>query len=165
VDLIGGVAEQTNLLALNATIEAARAGDAGRGFAVVAGEVKSLATQTMNATGEITDEVARMRAIADDAAAAIQGILGTVHQLDDITGAVASVMHEQVASIGEVDRSLSQAATAVRGVSQHMADVTDQAVETERTAEIVLDAADLVFTQASDLRREVGTFIERAKAV
>ena len=50
---IEAIAKQTNLLALNATIEAARAGDAGKGFAVVAGEVKQLAGQTSNATGEI----------------------------------------------------------------------------------------------------------------
>jgi len=52
---IDAIAKQTNLLALNATIEAARAGDAGKGFAVVAGEVKTLAGQTSQATGEIAE--------------------------------------------------------------------------------------------------------------
>ena len=52
-EVITEISEQTNLLALNATIEAARAGDAGKGFAVVANEIKELAKQTANATGEI----------------------------------------------------------------------------------------------------------------
>ena len=54
VEMINTITRQTSLLSLNASIEAARAGDAGRGFAIVAEEIQTLASQTNEATVNIT---------------------------------------------------------------------------------------------------------------
>lgn len=50
---VNDLAEQSNLLAVNASIEAAKAGDQGKGFAVVAQEVKSMASQSKQATAQV----------------------------------------------------------------------------------------------------------------
>lgn len=50
---VNEIAERSNLLALNAAIEAAAAGEQGASFSVVADEIKNLANQAKDATGQV----------------------------------------------------------------------------------------------------------------
>jgi methyl-accepting chemotaxis protein len=76
--VIDRIADQTNLLALNASIEAARVGEAGRGFAVVAQEVKRLANQASDATGQIQESVTGMHEATKRTVTAIDAIWETI---------------------------------------------------------------------------------------
>ena len=55
ISTVNDIATQSNMLALNASVEAARAGEQGKGFAVVAMEVRSLAEQSRQATGQVEE--------------------------------------------------------------------------------------------------------------
>ncbi len=74
VEIINNITEQTSLLALNASIEAARAGDAGKGFAVVASEISGMATQTQDATLDIT-------ALINNVSSAINEVVKVVYNM------------------------------------------------------------------------------------
>ena len=59
---IEGIASHTNILAINASVEAVHAGTRGAGFAIIAAEVRSLASQTKDASRKVD---ASLKALAN----------------------------------------------------------------------------------------------------
>jgi methyl-accepting chemotaxis protein len=164
VALINGIAGQTNLLALNATIEAARAGDAGKGFAIVASEVKSLATQTAKATGEIAAQINGIQDSTRDAVAAIRDIASVIRHVNEISATIAAAVEEQGAATQEIARNAQMAAQGTTAVSANIAGVTQTAGDTGTAANEVLAAAQGVAVQSEGLRAQIGAFLERIRA-
>ncbi len=163
-ELISSIAAQTNLLALNATIEAARAGEAGRGFAVVASEVKSLASQTAEATREIGDKIAQIQGATKEAVDAIGGITATIEEVSRIATSIGAAIEEQGAATAEIARSVSQTAEATKEVTTNIGGVSSAANETGNAAGMVLAAASNLSKQAEQLSGEVGTFLAGVRA-
>jgi methyl-accepting chemotaxis protein len=159
VKLINDIASQTNLLALNATIEAARAGDAGKGFAVVATEVKTLASQTADATGEIDAQIREIQASTRRAVDSIAGIGGTIGEISRISTAIASAIEQQGAATNEIARNVQQAAAGTAEVSRNVSGVTEAAGETGNAATEVLGAASELSRQSAALHDRVEHFL------
>jgi methyl-accepting chemotaxis protein len=164
VGLINSIASQTNLLALNATIEAARAGEAGRGFAVVASEVKSLASQTAKATEDISEQIADIQKVANEAIDAIKGIGSIIGEVNEVATAIAAAVQEQGAATQEITRSTLYAAQGTKNVSESIGGVKADADAAAAAAENVRQASETLGTQGQQLGNQVNQFLGKIRA-
>ncbi len=153
VNLIASVARQTNLLALNATIEAARAGDAGRGFAVVAEEVKALATQTSEATADISQRITTIQTSTTEAASAMQRVTAIVEDVSGRQNAIAAAAEEQTAAARSVSYAMEEAASNTVDIIANAHQVASSAAETHTAQEQLTNAIARVGDEANELKK------------
>ena len=128
-ETITDISEQTNLLALNATIEAARAGEAGKGFAVVANEIKSLASQTTEATEQIKKNIDWIQGSTSSTVEDIKEIAQVINEVNNIVNNISSAVDEQTSTIEDISINVSQGAEAVQEVSSNVANTSSASVE------------------------------------
>ncbi|HYM76876.1 MAG TPA: methyl-accepting chemotaxis protein [Candidatus Dormibacteraeota bacterium] len=158
IKVITSIAQQTKLLALNATIEAARAGEAGKGFAVVANEVKELARQTAKATEDISHKIVAIQSDTNGAVEAIGTITAVIHQINDISGTIATAVEEQSATTNEMTRNVAEAAKGSGEITQNISGVAEAAQGTSTSAQESQKAANDLAEMAAQLRTLVDQF-------
>ena len=124
VQMINEVTEQTSLLSLNASIEAARAGEAGRGFAVVASEISSLATQTQQATVDITN-------LIDNISRELSGVVRVIEQM------IQNVEEQNVVANRTAD-SFAKIVVKNQQVTYEAEDMSSLVVELQEANELIM---------------------------
>jgi methyl-accepting chemotaxis protein len=119
---VNDLAEQSNLLAVNAAIEAAKAGDQGRGFAVVAQEIKSLAEQSKQATGQVRSILGEIQKATNGAVLATERGSKAV----DAGTRLSSELGESIRQLADSISEASQAATQIAASAQQQLAGMDQ---------------------------------------
>ena len=179
VQMIGDIANQTNLLALNAAIEAARAGEHGRGFAVVAGEVKNLAGESKQATGNIGELISSLMKESEMTASSMKKAFEAISSGAESVGNALSSLNQiagdidiAAANLSEITQATESQAEATNRVTQNvehinqmiagqekkMTDLAAVAQESSAATEEIASASSEITHMAKNLKEQVEGF-------
>jgi methyl-accepting chemotaxis protein len=126
--------------------------------------VKSLAEQTANATGKISQQVANIQSETQHSVVAIKEIGTTIGRISEISSTIASAVEEQSAATQEISGNVQRAAEGTSQGAANIADVQRGATETRTASSQVLSAAQSLSTESNRLKQEVGKFMDSVRA-
>jgi methyl-accepting chemotaxis protein len=161
VEIIRGVAAQTSMLALNATIEAARAGAMGKGFAVVASEVKTLSTQTANATEEVARSIGAIQTASQRSLKSIRAIVSAIGEVETVSVSIAHAVEEQNRATNEIAHEVQISSDGANRSAEALGGFRTVTARTHDAAAELQQSSDDLAQQASKIRREVAEFCEK----
>ena len=126
VDVINDIASRVNVLALNAAIEATKAGEFGKGFMVVAREIRSLASQTSEATREV--------------ALLIHSVQGSIDSVDKVMSSGLKKMKQSGKLTDKAVKALMDIQSLVQSDKQRMQTIASAVIKMQNSSHEVGEA-------------------------
>jgi methyl-accepting chemotaxis protein len=163
--IINSIADQTKLIAFNAALEAASAGEAGRRFGVVAAEIRRLADNVTESTGEIEarvnqiqDSINRLVITSEKGASSIdEGQTAAAHTTGLLGEMVEGARKTNVAA-QQISLSTQQQKTAVSQVVISLREIADASKQTAHSMTQLSEVSHDMEGLSAGLKDQVGRF-------
>lgn len=165
IDVINDIAARTNLLAMNAAIEAAHAGAAGRGFAVVAAEIRKLAENTAENSGQISQRLTALVEQISEARTASTRTKDAFREIETGAVTVADSFAEITGSTAELSTGAQEVVSATESLRDVSSEITGSAEEMQVAAREVNDLIARTRETAQDTGSSMDVIATAARSV
>lgn len=142
IAVVDDIAEQSRLLAVNASIEAVKAGEQGKGFSVVAAEIRNLAQQSRQSTGQV------------------RSILSEIQKA---TGNSVMVTEKGAKTVDSGVKQAIQTGESFQALGQSIVEASQSAMQIEATARQQLAGIDQVFSAMESINIAITQNAQAAK--
>ncbi|CAK0781483.1 methyl-accepting chemotaxis protein [Gammaproteobacteria bacterium] len=165
MEIINAVADQTRLIAFNAALEASSAGEAGRRFSVVAAEIRRLADNVTESTGEIEKRVneiqnaiSRLVIASEKGSSGIEAGLLESARTGERLSQLVDAAHQSTSAAQQISLSTQQQQVASDQVVVALREIVAASSHTAQSISRVLSVSKDMASLSAELNHAVGQF-------